>query len=102
MATIQGRTNRGKKYWYIVESKRINGKPRPIVIECLGSTEQLINRLQNRDSKNKKKSFSHGSVAALLSLSKKLDIVSIINRHTHGKKAYRSEKPLRNNVTIHP
>src|SRR3990167_7902971 len=99
MASIQARKNRGKKYWYIVESKRINGKPRPIVIESLGSTEKLLNRLRNGDLKNKKKSFSHGSVAALLSLAKKLDIVSIINNHTKSKRDYWSKKPLRNNLT---
>ncbi len=99
MASIQARKNRGKKYWYIVESKRVNGKPRPIVIECLGSTEQLINRLQNKDLKYKKKSFSHGSVAVILNLARKLDVVSIINKHTKAKREYWSEKPLRNKLT---
>jgi hypothetical protein len=32
MATIQAKTSRGKKYWYIVESRRVDGKPRPIVL----------------------------------------------------------------------
>src|SRR3989337_1267046 len=99
MASIQARMCRGHKYWYIVESKRVNGKPRPIVIECLGSTEKLISRLQNKEDKHKIKSFSHGAVATLLTLAKKLDVVSIINEHTHSKRKYRKTKPLRNGLT---
>ena len=99
MASIQCRMCRGYKYWYIVESKRVNGKPRPIVLECLGSTEKLLARLQNKESHHVIKSFSHGAVAALLSLAKKLNIVEIINKHTHSQRAYWPEQPLRNQLT---
>ncbi len=99
MATIQARKCRGYKYWYIVESRRINGKPRPIVIECLGSTKKLLERLQNKNKKSKIKSYSHGSIAALLTLAKQLDIVSIINKYTYSQRGYWTEKPLRNNIT---
>jgi hypothetical protein len=82
MASIQSRMCRGHKYWYIVESRRVNGKPRPIVIESLGTTANLIARLQGEKSQNGFKPYSHGAVATLLVLAKKLDIVSIINKHT--------------------
>ncbi len=36
MATIQSKTTKGYKYWYFVESRRVNGKPRPIVLAYLG------------------------------------------------------------------
>ena len=68
MASIQARKCRGHKYWYIVESRRVNGKPRPIVIECLGPTEKLLARLLNQRGQHKVKSVSHGAVAALLAL----------------------------------
>ena len=42
MATIQSKMSRGHKYWYIVESRRVNGKPRPIVLEYLGKAESLL------------------------------------------------------------
>jgi hypothetical protein len=38
MATIQHKNSRGHKYWYIVESRRVNGKPRPIVLAYLGQS----------------------------------------------------------------
>lgn len=99
MASIQSRMCRGHKYWYIVESRRVNGKPRPIVIECLGPTEKLIQRLQQGSKKEKVKSFSHGAIAAFLALSKKLDIVSIINKHTSSQREYWPKQPLRNDLT---
>jgi len=43
MATIQSKISRGHKYWYIVESRRVNGKPRPIVLEYLGKPDALLN-----------------------------------------------------------
>jgi transposase len=100
MATIQSRMCRGHKYWYIVESKRINGKPRPVVIECLGSTEKLLHRLNNSNNDQKKiESFSHGAIGALLTLAKKLNVVEIINKYTCSQREYWAEKPLRNDLT---
>ena len=44
MATIQRKNSRGHKYWYIVESRRVNGKPRPIVLEYLGKADDSVFR----------------------------------------------------------
>lgn len=99
MATIQAKTTNGRKYWYIVESRRVNGKPRPIVLAYLGKAEDLLLKLQGQQNKLNFKSFSHGAVAACLTIAKKLDIVSIINNHTKSRREYWSEKPIRNNLT---
>jgi len=42
MATIQSKVSRGHKYWYIVEPKRVGGKPRPLLLEYLGKTDGLL------------------------------------------------------------
>ncbi|MHB8279637.1 MAG: hypothetical protein ACYDIA_18570 [Candidatus Humimicrobiaceae bacterium] len=60
MASIQCKISRGHKYWYIVESRRVNGKPRPIVLSYLGKAEGLLKRLQGITSTVKLKSYSHG------------------------------------------
>jgi len=99
MASLQSRMCRGHKYWYIVESRRVNGKPRPIVIECLGTTQNLIDKLQGSSSNQPFKPFSHGAVAALLNLAKNLDIVSIINKYTSSKRKNWAKKPIRNGLT---
>ena len=101
MATIQSKMSRGHKYWYIVESRRVNGKPRPIVLEYLGKAENLLKRLQQGIGERLKvKSHSHGAVAALLVVAGKLDVVSVINRYVHSQRAYWPDKPLHNNLTV--
>ena len=101
MATIQSKMSRGHKYWYIVESRRVNGKPRPIVLEYLGKAENLLIRLRKGLGETLKiKSHSHGAVAALLIVARQLDVVAVINRHVHSQRSYWPDKPLRNNLTV--
>ena len=101
MATIQSKMSRGHKYWYIVESRRVNGKPRPIVLEYLGKAETLLKRLQQGIGERLKvKSHSHGAVVALLVVVRKLDVVAVINRYVHSQRSYWPDKPLRNNLSV--
>jgi len=99
MATIQAKTSRGHKYWYIVESRRINGKPRPIVLAYLGKPDDLLKRLQGLTENIKVKSYSHGAIAALLQVAQKLDIPTIINKYIESPRKYMPKKPIRNNLT---
>jgi len=80
MATIQKRNSRGHTYWAIVESRRVNGKPRPIILEYLGTADSLLQRLTEGIPK-KVRSYTHGDVAFLLDLARQLHIVEAINRH---------------------
>jgi transposase len=99
MATIQAKKSRGHKYWYIVESRRVNGKPRPIVLAYLGKADDLLKRLQGITQGVRLKSYSHGAVAALLNVADKLDVCSLINQHIKSSRSYQPEKPTRNNLT---
>lgn len=98
MATIQSKITNGHKYWYIVESRRVNGKPRPIVLEYLGKPDDLLKRLQGLQS-YKLKSYSHGGVSALIDVAAKLDVVGILNKHVKSSRDYMAEKPVRNHLT---
>ena len=100
MATIQSKKSRGHKYWYIVESRRVNGKPRPIVLEYLGKPGDLLKRLQGLSEGLRLKSYSHGAIAALLNVAHKLDISSLINQYVKSPRSYMAEKPIRNNLTV--
>jgi len=100
MATIQSKKSRGHKYWYIVESRRVNGKPRPIVLEYLGRPDDLLKRLQGLTGGLRLKSYSHGAIAALLDVAHKLDISSLINQYVKSPRPYMAEKPIRNNLTV--
>lgn len=99
MASIQAKIHNGRKYWCIVESKRINGKPRSKVIKYLGTADSLLARLQKNQDVKKIKSFSHGGVAAFLSLAKKLDVVTTINKFTSSQREYWVNQPIRNGLT---
>jgi len=99
MATIQSKKSRGHKYWYIVESRRINGKPRPVVLAYLGKADDLLKRLQGL-YELKLKSYSHGAVCALIDVAARLDIVNILNKYVKSSRPYVTEKPVRNNLTV--
>lgn len=100
MATIQAKTSRGQKYWYIVESRRVNGKPRPVVLAYLGKAKDLMKRLQGLTEAIRLKSYSHGSVAAMLDVARRLDVCTVINQHVKSPRNYMAEKPLRNHLTV--
>ena len=84
MATLQKRKSRGHNYWSIVESRRVNGKPRPVILEYLGTADALLKRLKDGIPK-KVRSYSHGLVAVMLNIAEELQVVPSINRHLKSK-----------------
>lgn len=82
MATLQKKGSRGYAYWQIVESRRVNGKPRPVVLMHLGSAENLLRRLQEgAGNPVKARVVEMGAVAAVWNLAAELDVVSVIDKH---------------------
>ncbi len=80
MATLQKKKSRGHTYWQIVESRRVNGKPRPVVLAHLGTAENLLQRLQQGAGKPvKAKVYEFGAVAALWQLADELQLVDLID-----------------------
>lgn len=92
MATLQKRKSRGHTYWSIVESRRINGKPRPVILEYLGTAETLLKRLTEGIPK-KVRSYTHGDVAVMLDIAEEFKIVETINKHLKSK-------PFRDGFTV--
>jgi transposase len=99
MATIQSKNSRGHKYWYIVESRRVNGKPRPVVLAYLGKANDLLKRLQGLTEAIRLKSYSHGAVTALLKIAHELDMPATINKYIKSQRPYMHDNPIRNNLT---
>ena len=97
MAFIAHRTSRGRKYWSIVESRRVNGKPKQVVLEYLGTGETLLQRLQDK-GKTSLKSYSHGDTSALVTIAKELDLINIINKHIPSGKS--GNRPVRDGLTV--
>jgi transposase len=82
MASLQRHLVRGRTYWRIVESRRVNGKPRPVPVLYLGTADALLERLLNAPAGRLRiRSFQHGDVAALTAAAQRLDIVALIDQH---------------------
>lgn len=79
MASLQARRVRGHTYWHIVESRRVNGKPRPIPVAYLGKADDVLARLRAWETL-RLRSQSHGAVAALWTVAQDLDIAGTIDR----------------------
>jgi transposase len=92
MATLQKRKSRGHTYWSIVESRRVNGKPRPVILEYLGTAQALLKRLTEGVPK-KVRSYTHGDIAVMLGIAEEFKIVESINKHLKSK-------PFRDGFTV--
>jgi len=85
MAILQKKKVHGKEYWYIVECRRVNGKPRPFVLEYIGKAENLLKRIEEQRER-KVKSFSHGAVSGLLNAGKEIELLDILDKHFSKQK----------------
>ena len=82
MASLQRHVVKGRTYWRIVESRRVNGKPRAVPLMYLGSADSLLQRLLEAPAGMLRiRSFQHGDVAALKAAADRLGVVSIIDKH---------------------
>ena len=81
MASIQPKKVHGHTYYQIVQSRRVNGKPRPIVLAHLGKAEDLLRRLQQADTPLQAEVAEFGAVAALWGVAEELQIRDLIAQH---------------------
>lgn len=84
MATIQARKRGKSTYYYLVESRRVDGKPRPIILKYLGTADRLAARLEQAERGSvpaRAEVIDFGAVAALWDLAMRIDLVSLLDRH---------------------
>jgi transposase len=82
MAHLITKKIKGKSYYYAVESKRINGKPRNVNQVYLGSVEQLIAAKQQAESTQPPKEvavFEFGIIATCINFANQLEIIRLID-----------------------
>ena len=81
MASIVGKKQGNKTYYYLVESARVGGKPRIVSQQYLGSAEEIAARLRGvgvgDPARTQHRSF--GDVAAVWSVLERLDLVGIVD-----------------------
>lgn len=66
----------------------------------LGTADALLRKLQGLSAPGRVKSYSHGSVAALLALAERFQIPALINEHVASARPYMADKPVRNDLTV--
>lgn len=87
MASLISKTVKGKQYWYLVESRRVNGKVKQFVLEYIGNQKKLSEYvLKNRAAVQEFpltqlaiKSYQHGDVHALYHIAKRLGVEEILD-----------------------
>ncbi|MEZ5371816.1 MAG: IS1634 family transposase [Microthrixaceae bacterium] len=75
------KTQGGKAYYYLVESARVNGKPRIVNQTYIGPVEEVVARLE-RSGPGEPDRTAHrafGDVAAVWSIIEALDVVGIVD-----------------------
>jgi transposase len=80
LASLVRKKVRGHLYWYAVESKRVNGKPRIVWQKYLGKSEDVIARLQGRQPQGEVAVYEFGAIVALLRIAERLGLEGIIDR----------------------
>jgi transposase len=82
MASIVGKRRGRHTYYYLVESARVNGKPRIVSQEYLGTADEVTARLRGTGAgdpdRTRHKRF--GDLAAVWGILEDLDVVGIIDR----------------------
>jgi transposase len=82
MASLITKDIKGHDYYYLVESKRVNGKPKYRNQLYLGPVDSVHEKLREGFSTPTplySKVFEFGGIAALYDIAKRLDIVSLID-----------------------
>ena len=95
MAYFRFKTIHGRKYLYIVESRRIDGKVRSVNLAYLGRADQALRLVQAANAPaDRLRSFEHGAVAVLLSLADRLGVVEMIDRRIRPPRPSRPKRHL--------
>lgn len=88
MASLIKKVKKGKTYWYAVECRRVNGKPRIAWQKYLGRADDIIKATQGATAPQPKevRLRQFGAVAAMMSVAEQLDVLGIINRHVSKRR----------------
>ncbi len=82
MASIVGKRRGKRTYYYLVESARVDGEPRIVSQQYLGTAEEVLARLSGTATgapvRTQHKGF--GDLAAVWSVLERLDVAGVIDR----------------------
>jgi len=89
MASIVGKKQGGKTYYYLVESARVGGKPRIVSQRYLGSAAEIAARLSETGpgEPDRTRHLSFGDVAAVWSVLERLGVAEIVDEVVGGRRS---------------
>lgn len=81
MAYLVGKKQKGKTYYYLTESARVNGKPRIVSQQYLGSAEEIAQRLSESGpgEPDRSRHLAFGDLAAVWGVLDRLGVKEIID-----------------------
>ena len=81
MASIVGKKQGDKTYYYLVESARVGGKPRIVSQRYLGPAEEIIARLSGSGpgEPDRTRHLAFGDLAAVWSMLERLRVAEIVD-----------------------
>ena len=81
MPSIVGKQIKGRTYYYLVESARVNGKPRIVSQQYLGTTEEVMGRLGEGagGEPDATRHLSFGNIAAIWNMLLRIGVIDIID-----------------------
>ena len=95
MAHLKPKKIHGHTYWYVVQSRRADGKVKTDTLAYLGRADDILARWQGAvQADDRLKSYSHGGVAVLLSLADRLGIGDLIDEHCQSPRPSRPTRRL--------
>ena len=95
MAYLKSKIVNGHAYWYVVESKRVDGKVKTVHLEYLGKADHILERWrQGERPAERLRSYSHGGVAVLLSLAHELGLPQLIDQHAQAARGRPARRML--------
>lgn len=87
MPAIIKKAKKGKAYYYVTQSARVNGKPRIIWQKYLGSVDAILQKYRETAPVKPSETalFEAGGVAALLKFADRLDLINLVNEIVPSK-----------------
>jgi transposase len=87
MASLIRKIKKGKAYWYAVECRRVDGKPRIAWQKYLGRADDILKATQAATAPPPQEVLlrQFGAVAALLDVAGQLDVIGTIDRHVRKR-----------------
>lgn len=89
MPSIVGKRQGNKTYYYLVESARVDGKPRIVSQRYLGPAEEIVARLseQGPGEPERSRHLAFGDVAAVWAVLERLEVAKIVDEVVGPRRA---------------